>query len=422
MKKLLAGALLIWMSGSAAAQDLDEIRNLAILGQHAKAKEMVDKYLSVEKNAKKPDGWFYKGYIINQLSKEAGKSVEESSNMKLEAFELMKKYRSMAPKAELLEEQNNSPFFDIYVGLSSDLAIKAYNDKNIAAAHDNFKKGLEVHDYLFANNITGAGGFKFAAIDTVLTLYTAITANELKQPDVAATYYRKLADANVEGKDYVEVYQTLAEIYRNQKNQVAFEEILAKGRKLYPAQEEYWTAVEIENALNGLEKQATFPKYEELLAKYPRNYTIAYNYAVELYNYYNSDESKTADRAALKSKLETVLKTAIDIQSTFDANFIMANHLYYASFDVSDEARKIRGPKPEDLKKKKALEADAMKLMNDAATFAATADELFATVKKPKTTDKVHHKQVVTILKNVAEVKKDAAKVAEYDKRLKEME
>lgn len=422
MKKLFAGALLVCMTGALNAQDLDEIRNMAILGQHAKAKEMVDKYLSVEKNAKKPDGWFYKGYIINQLSKDTSKSIDESSAMKLEAFEMLKKYKSMAPKAELLEEQSNSPFFDVYVGFSSELAIRAYNAKNISGAHDNFKKGLDVHDYIFANNITGAGGFKFAAIDTVLTLYTAITANELKKPEVAATYYQKLADADIDGKDYLEVYQNLADIYRNQKNQAAFDAILAKGRKLYPAQEEYWTAVEIENALTGLEKQGTFPKYEELMAKYPANYTISYNYAVELYNYLNSDDSKTADRVALKSKLETVLRKAIEINSTFDANFIMANHLYYASFDISDEARKIRGPKPEDLKKKKALEADALKMMNDAAGFAETAHGLYPSIKKPKTTDKIHHKQVVTILKNVAEVKKDTAKMAEYDKMLKEME
>ena len=76
----------------------------------------------------------------------------------------------------------------------------------------------------------------------------------------------------------------------------------------------------------------------------------------------------------------------------------------------------------DDLKKKKALEADALKMMNDAAGFAETAHGLYPSIKKPKTTDKIHHKQVVTILKNVAEVKKDTAKMAEYDKMLKEME
>jgi len=422
MKKFLVAAIALLLTSALQAQDLDEIRNLAILGQYAKAKEMVDKYLSSEKNANKPDGWFYKGYIINQLSKDTTRAIEESSAMKMEAFEIYKKYKMMAPKAELMEEQSNSTYFDVYAGLASDLAIRAYNAKNIVGAHDNFKKGLEVHDYIYANNIAGSGGFKFAALDTILTLYTGITANELKKPEVAAVYFQKLVDANVAGKDFLEVYQNLAEIYRNQKNQSAFEATLAKGRQLYPDQDEYWMALEIETALNGLEKQATFPKYEELITKYPNNYAIAYNYSVELYNYLNSDDSKTADRPALKAKLETVLKKAIAINSTFDANFIMANYLYNSSFDLSDEARKIRGTKPDDLKKKKAMEADATRIMNDAGGYAETAHTLFPSLKKPKTTDKIHHKQIVTILRNVAENKKDAAKMAEYDRLLKEME
>ena len=66
--------------------------------------------------------------------------------------------------------------------------------------------------------------------------------------------------------------------------------------------------------------------------------------------------------------------------------------------------------------------ADALKMMNDAAGYAETAHGLFPSLKKAKTTDKIHHKQVVTILKNVAEVKKDTAKMAEYEKLLKEMD
>jgi hypothetical protein len=43
-------------------------------------------------------------------------------------------------------------------------------------------------------------------------------------------------------------------------------------------------------------------------------------------------------------------------------------------------------------------------------------------VAKPKGSEKVNYKQSLVILKNIYEVKKDAAKVASYDKMIKEAE
>ena len=43
---------------------------------------------------------------------------------------------------------------------------------------DNFKKCLLVHDYIYANNLKGANGFAFSALDTTLVFYTAIAAAE----------------------------------------------------------------------------------------------------------------------------------------------------------------------------------------------------------------------------------------------------
>ncbi len=422
MKKLCLITALALAANFAISQDLDEVRKLAYLGQNAKAKEAVDKYLAVEKNAAKADGWFYKGYLLNQLSGDSSKSIEESSAMKTESFETLKKYRQMDAKAPLLEEQNNGPFYQLYNGFASDLAIKAYNAKNIAAAHDNFKKALEVHDYLVANNLAGNNGFKFAALDTIITLYTAITAGELKQPDVAAQYYKKLVDANVSGSDYLDAYQVLTQYYKDKKDKAAFADVLAKGKQLYPTNNAYWTAIEIEEATDGVAKPELFTRYEELMAKYPSNYTVAYNYGVELYNHINSDEAKGTDVSGYKAKLADVLKKAIGIQSTFEANFLLANFLYNNSFDLSEDARKIKSVKPEDVKKKKALEADATKAMNDAIPYGEAALTQFAAIEKPKTVEKVHYKQMLTILKNIYDVKKDAVNSAKYDKLVKAAE
>ena len=51
------------ISTAGFAQDIKEVQTLAITGQYAKAKEAVDKHLEVPKNAQKPQGWYYKGFI-----------------------------------------------------------------------------------------------------------------------------------------------------------------------------------------------------------------------------------------------------------------------------------------------------------------------------------------------------------------------
>ncbi|HMO60915.1 MAG TPA: hypothetical protein PKC39_05920 [Ferruginibacter sp.] len=419
MKNFFLLALLAF-SLTAAAQSIDDIRTFSLLGQQAKAKEAIDKYLLVEKNAKKAEGWFYKGYIYNQESKEPAKSLTESVALKAEAFEALKKYRSMDAKAPLLAEQNNSPFFDIYMGFSTDVGVKAYEQKNAALAFEGFKKALEVHDYLYSNDLAGAGGFKFSALDTTLTLYTAITANEAKLADEAAVYYKKLADANINDPQYVDVYQSLADYYKKKKDKTAFIEILDKAKKLYPKNEEYWTALEIEDAVEGVEKPAVFEQYEALLNKYPTNYIVAYNYSVELYQYIYSDEMKNKDVSSYKSKLVETIKKAVANKSTVEANFLAANFLYNNSIDVSEEARKTKAVKPEELKKKKALEAESLQNLNDAIPFAEKVLTVFPTIEKPKSAEKANYRQALSILKNAYEIKKDAAKAAQYEKLLKD--
>ncbi|MEO7768001.1 MAG: hypothetical protein ABIS01_11265, partial [Ferruginibacter sp.] len=251
------------------AQDINEIRNFALLGQTQKAKDAVDKFLAVPKNAQKADGWYYKGYVYNMLSKDSTKTIGQNAEMKATAFDAIKKYREIDPKGELMTQQNNSTLFDLYVGYYSDLGVKAYLAKDPAAAFDNFRRALEVHDYITTNSLVGNNGYKFSALDTMLTLYTAIAAAEAKKTDDAAIFYKKIVDAGIADPQYIDAYQVLAERYKTQKDKAAFADIIAKGRKLYPTNNEFWTAMEIEEATEGVGKPEIFTKYEELMVKNP---------------------------------------------------------------------------------------------------------------------------------------------------------
>lgn len=410
------------ISTAAFAQDLKEVQTLALTGQYPKAKDAVDKHLAVPKNAQKPEGWYYKGFIYNNISKDSTKPIAENAALKATAYDALKKYREMDPKAELLTEQNNSPLFDLYVGYYSDLGVKAYLAKDPATAFQHFSKSLEIHDYIVANNLTGNNGFKFSQLDTTLTLYTAIAAAEAKNLDEAANYYKKITDVDIADPQYIDAYQYLADYYKTKKDKANFAAIIEKGKKLYPTNNEYWTAMEIEEATEGIGKPEIFTKYEELMVKNATNYTLPYNYGVELYRYIYSDEMKDSNTTAYKAKLPEVMKKAIAIKNTSEANFLLANFLYNNSIDLSEEARKIKGAKPEDVKKRKALQAEADAAMNESVPHAEAVVSLFSSIEKPKSSEKINYKQSLVILKNVAEVKKDATKVASYDKLIKATE
>lgn len=419
MKKLFLFTVLSVSSVFVMAQDLDEIRNLVLLSQTAKAKDAIDKYMAVEKNTKKPEGWFWKAYITNQLSKDSTKSVQESSALKTEAFELFKKYRQMDPKAPLLEEDKNTPIYDLYAGFGSDLAIKAYQAKDFNASFDNFKKAVEVHDYSTGANLVFNNDYKFPQLDTLFTQYAAIAAVDAKKPEEAVVFHKKLVDAGLNGDSYADSYNFLVDYYKGKKDKAAFYDVLSKAKKFYPGNDRYWTALQIELETEGIAKPAVFQKYDELLAANPGSYDVAYNYAAELFNYLNNDESKGVNVAEYKAKMMDALKKAIAIKSTFDANFVMAVSVYNGSFDLTDEANKIKGTKPEDVKKKKALQAESMQALTDALPYGEAANAAYTAIAKPSGTEKANHRKLLTIIKNIYEVKKNTAKVAEYEALIK---
>ena len=420
MKKLSFFAAVILFVNIATGQSLDDVKKYVLLNQAKPAKEAVDKYLAVEKNAAKPDGWYYKGYAYDITSKDSSLTMPQSYALKITSFDALQKYFVMDPKAPLSTTENNSILFDLYVGFESEIGVKAYTKKDYETAYQNFKKAVEVHDFIYSKNLVGANNFKFSALDTTLTLYTAIAANDAKKKDSAAVFYKRLADANIADTQYIDVYQYLAEYYKTQKDTTNFATIIEKGKKFYPKNNDYWNALEIEEATDGIEKPQIFDKYDALMAKHPDNYILAYNYGVELYRYIYSDSMKNANTTAYKAKLPEILKKAIAAKSTSEANFLMANFLYNNSIDLSEDARKLHGPKPADIKKKKDTDALSTSQMNEAIPYAEKVISLFADIPKPKASEKVNYKQSLVILKNIYDVKKDTVKSAEYDKKIKE--
>lgn len=418
MRQLIFTAMFAVFALTIYAQSTDDIQDLVGKQQWDKAKEQVDKFLTNEKNAKKPDGWYFKAVIYNELAKSDKYSASlNGADGRMQAFEALKKYLELDPKNVRGTLEQNVRFFDIYNGYF-DKAANAYNAKNYEVAFENFKNAGIIEEYVAGKGFV-YNNFSFPKLDTSLIQNTAVSAYMAKKNDEAAAAYQKLADAKVGGKNYLEVYQFLVQHFTDKGDKANRDKYVAIGRELYPT-EDYWCEVELRDA--GTDKQKMFAKYDELLAGTSCNgYTMYYNYSAELFNYLFTQEKKPADYKETYAKLQDVLKRGIAVKSTPEANLLMARSVYNGIYDLEDAMTAIKGTKPDDVKKKNELKGQISTKFDEMLPYAQSAYDLFASKASLKPGEKGNFKVATDLLSRYYEAKKDAAKVKQYQDKLKEL-
>jgi hypothetical protein len=414
MKKYCFFIMLAFIATASFGQSLDELNKLVVLGQNKKAKEVVDKFLSDPKNATKAEGWFYKGRIYNGLSKDSGLVTADVLKLKNEAYAAFKKYQQLDTKEVSFLAENHGSYFDLYNGYF-DIGAKEFNNKNFSLSVEGFKNALEVEEYVKSKGYE-YNGFKFPTLDTSLITNTAIAATQAKDEATAASFYRKLTDANVSGEAYLNIYQYLADYYLRVKDESNANAILDKGRTLYP-DNEYWTEVELDKVSKTGDKEALFAKYEDLMKKNPAKYSLPFNYAAEVFNYLYIGEKKPANAGVLKNKLTDILKTAINLDKGIDAKMLMTRHLYNAAYDYQDSSKSIKGVKPADVKKKNDYKALFLKSVDDAIPYGLAVTDYFAALSTLKPVQKANYKNMLDIVSQLYATKGDLKKSAEIDKR-----
>ena len=416
MKKYCFMAILLLAGIAVSAQGIDEISKYHLLGQNKKAKEVLDKFISEPKNAGKADAWYYKGRIYNAVSKDSGTSVTDAMKLKMDAFEAFKKYQQLDPKELNLKNDQYVWYFDLYNGFF-DIGAKEYNRKNYSGAFDGFKNALVVEEYTRSKNYE-YNGYRFPVMDTSLIQNTAMAAYQAKDTAAGVTYYRKITDANVGGEAYMGIYQVLAEYYLKNKDEANMNAMLDKGRSLYP-KEKYWTEVEVDAVSRTGKKEALYAKYEELMKRYPDEYTWPYTLSVELFNELYAGDAKPANALAMKAKLTEILKNAIAIQGEkgADARMLMTRHTFNDAYDYQDSSKKFKGMKPEDVKKRNDAKAFFIKKIDECIPYAESVATFYSAQTTLKPVHKANLKIALDILSQLYTAKGDAKKAAEYDKK-----
>jgi hypothetical protein len=417
MRKLIFTTLFALTVMGINAQTLDDINDLYSKQQWDKAKEQIDKYLANEKNAKKPDGWYLKAAIYNEVAKsEKFKSLLGNTDGRMEAFNSLKKYLEMDPKNIKGTLEQNVRFFDIYNGYF-DLAAGAFNAKNYDLAFENFKNAMAVEEFVASKGFS-YNNFSFPKLDTSLILNTAISAAQAKKMDDAMIYYQKLADAKVGGPSYQEIYQSIVQYYNEKGDKATRDKYLAIGRELYP-EDDYWTEIELRDA--GTDKKALFAKYDELLIKNPGKYILHYNYSAELFNYLFTQEKKPADYQAQYARLQDILKKGIAIKSTPEANLLLARAVYNGIYDLQDASEAIKGNKPDDVKKKNELKTKMAAQYEQMLPYATAAYDIYDGKTTLKGSEKGNFKVATDLITRYWESKNNKEKIKFYQDKMKEL-
>ena len=413
MQRFLLSLLIILSSSGLFAQTIEDIEAQFGKGELDKAKASVDAFLAKEKNQSKPDGWWYKGLVYNEIAK-SDKYKSLAPDGRMDAFNAFKKYYELDPKAIRATLEQHVRLFDIYNGYF-DIGVSSFGAQKFDDSYIGFKNALMVEEY-----VSGKGfeynGFKFPVFDTTLIQNIALSAYRAKKEDDAAVYFKKIADQKIAGKDNVDVYQLLVEYYAKKNDKANKEKYLQLGRELFPA-DDRWYQIELDE-VDSKDKKALFAKYDELMQKYPDKYLMSYNYAVELFNYTYAGDTKPADYKETQKKIESVLKTTIAIKKDYpEANVLMARHYYNVLYDFQDDLQAVKGTTPADQKKKADLKTKMTEAADQLIVYSQAASDLYSAKPTLKAGERGNYKVVNGYLSTAYEVKGDKVKADEYRKK-----
>jgi hypothetical protein len=424
MKKLLFSVLCTGVALVGFSQDLKTAKSALDKGQLDKAKTEIDAY--VVKSPTDAEGLYMKAKIYEKIASDPASKGDVAADARLQALDAFKK--SMAdtsnPKMTLISVKDQ---YSPIIGLYSDF-FKAGADAFNAAAGAGDKAGFAtaMNEFTNANN-TGKyiGDRKWARIpevDTVLVLNIGKAALNAGKNDTALVYFKKIADAGISGQKadgdnnqtYELPYQWLALHYKEVKDEANLMKYAGMGKKMFP-NEDYFDLVMIDYYRDKKDNTALFAKYDELIAKKPDSLMYHFNYANDIFGYlYNGDAGATiSNKDALQKTLGEQIEKAHSINpNDVLTNWLYAQYYYNKGIDTRDEGLKIKGPKPDDVKKKADLAAAAKENFNKAIPYGEKAmSTLEASYKK---SDKSRFKSIADLMQKIYESLNQKDKVKLY--------
>lgn len=407
MKKILLSVsfLLITLTGI-FAQDVKKIKTYLDAKQYDKAKTEVD--AAIAKNPNDPIALYYKSKVYAELASDPTfkVSVPDAREQAFEAFKKAVETDKDNKVFLVLAQDKYKPIFDLYTGYY-DAGAAAFNSGSSTGKKADFDQSLTlfknsdmVGRYIFSKK------WALSELDTQLVLTIGKAAINAGKKDEAVTYLKKLADANITGTfndkaSYQLPYQWLSFYYKDAKDDANFLKYIALGKKNFP-KDDYYDAVLLDYYRDKKDYDTLFKKYDEMVATYPDSVQYHFNYANEAFIYvYNSDAgTKINNKETLLKNVGSELQKVLSMKpNDLNTNWLLGQYYFNAGIDVKEKANAIKGTKPEDVKKKADLNAQAKDIFTKAIPYA---DKALSTLEASnKKTDKSKYKSIVDLMQRI---------------------
>ncbi len=417
MKKVLLFMLVAFLTQATMAQDVKKVKDLLAANKLPEAKTMIDQMIANPKNQKNAEVWYVKGKTYSAI---AMSPTERDANpeARMNSLEAFKKSQELDKNAFTLYVTSDGymPLFNLYTS-GFEAGANLYNTEKYDDALTTFKNTGTVGEYIFSQ---GWGLYK---LDTTITYYSALSAMNAKKEDEAVMYFKKLADANVGGSpENATAYRFLAKYYYDKKDEANMMKYINAGMALYP-NDDYMPLLELDHIREKGDTKALFAKYDEVLAKNPDNFNVVIDYATELFaETHVTDASKRpADYEQRCLKIEALYKKAIELKpDSYEAKLSLGKHYYNQMLIMDEEVAKIKGTKPEDVKKKADINAQIALIADKAIGPLEEVFKHFDTMGALKVADRSNFKSSCSLLSYSYDKKKDKAKSDFYYKKYDE--
>jgi hypothetical protein len=415
MRKLVLALLLAASFTGLYAQKLDDVKEKMDKKKWDEAKEKIDKAMTDPKAQENSQAWFYKAVIYQNLSK----AQPQDLSLTPAAFDAMKNYLKLEEKQPeskrflLSTLEGNKTVFDFY-SENFKAGADAFNKKDYQKALINFERTIDAFDLLKEYKFTTA------TFDTTSVLYAGVAAEQLKNKELAIKYYSMLADRKIPDTTFSGIYEFIVNYYTLGKDVPNARKYLTIGEEVFPKNDR-WLAYEME--LVGDDKTQKIAKYREMLERYPDNSDLATDYAVLYFNYTYSNENKPADYAGRQDTLAQVLQKALSIQQTTLGNYLMSRHINNQIADLEEQRRAIKGTNQAEVAtKRKDFDAKIAQRTDELIIYSQKAADLYGQQSELKGVDKIYYKDVLRDLVDYYQTKKNTAKVAEYQNKIKQLQ
>lgn len=378
MKKMLVIIAVSLFASTAFAQKYDEIKNMLMIGQMEKAKELFDKNSTNEKFYTKPEGYLLKATIYgNQAATDTTRS-DAAMKTAQEGYDALLKYKEMEPSMKLMEDPaySNAPYWLYAAFFNSGVpALNSSDNSLLGEGYRKLKTAVDLSDLLIEKKNTGIKG----PVDTSLVFYTGYLAERMNDQEGLLKYYGRLADRKINASaDYERVYQGLVRYYALKQDAANFEKYKAIGKEIYP-NSEFFTYNLLDFAVGGTSDfNQKISNLEKLLATDPNNKKALTQLAAVIFDTLNT-QKEGAVRPANYDELEGKMVNALNKMAPLDPNDVypyaaLGDHYNFKSeklrdaMVVAETARDKKGAKATAEDKQKYL--DAKKAYDEVYTLS----------------------------------------------------